>query len=64
MPEGTCRALREHVHRGLNGVYSFVDGGRSPLSFPDGTSDPTSGLTLSTSQIQDGRSVVLSPPSD
>ncbi|MFE7710632.1 ABC transporter substrate-binding protein [Streptomyces sp. NPDC057486] len=62
VPAGTCRALREDVHRGLNGIYSFADGGQSPLSFPDGTSDPTLGQPLITSQIQNGRSVVLSPP--
>ncbi|MGW6172171.1 ABC transporter substrate-binding protein [Arthrobacter sp. NPDC055138] len=61
VPAGTCKVLREEIHRGLNGIYYFGDGGQSPLSYPDGTADPTLGQPLITSQIQDGRSVVLSP---
>ncbi len=62
VPRGTCKVLREDVYHGLNGIYYFGGGGQSPLSYPDGTSDPTIGQVLVTSQIQGGKSVVLSPP--
>ncbi|MCK8610091.1 ABC transporter substrate-binding protein [Agromyces sp. C10] len=60
-PEGTARALRDALYRGLNGTYYFGSGDQTPLSYPDGTTDPTLGLPLITSQIQDGLSVALSP---
>ncbi|WP_139006451.1 ABC transporter substrate-binding protein [Arthrobacter crystallopoietes] len=62
IPSGTCKVLREETYRGLNGIYYFGSGGQSPLSYPDGTADPTLGQVLITSQIQNGRSVVISPP--
>lgn len=60
-PEGTSRALREGLYRGLNGTYFFGNGDQTPLSFPDGTDDPTLGLPLITYQIQGGRPVPVSP---
>lgn len=60
-PEGTARAMRDVLYRGLNGTYFFGGGDQTPLSYPDGTNDPTLGLPLITSQIQDGVSVALSP---
>lgn len=61
-PEGTTRALRSSLYRGLNGTYFFGSDDQTPLSYPDGTKDPSLGLPLITSQIQDGVSVALSPP--
>jgi branched-chain amino acid transport system substrate-binding protein len=60
-PDGTARALRDALYRGLNGTYFFGSGDQTPLSYPDGTNDPTLGLPLITSQIQDGVSIALSP---
>lgn len=60
-PHGTVRALREELYRGLNGTYYFGNGDQTPLSYPDGTGDPTLGLPLITYQIQDGQSVPISP---
>ncbi len=53
-PEGTVRALREGLYRGLNGTYFFGNGDQTPLSYPDGTNDPTLALPLITYQIQSG----------
>ena len=60
-PDSTARSLRETLYRGLNGTYFFGSGDQTPLSYPDGTNDPTLGLPLITSQIQQGASVPLSP---
>ena len=60
-PEGTASSMREGLYRGLNGTYFFGGNDQTPLSYPDGTSDPTLGLPLVTSQIQGGASVALSP---
>lgn len=60
-PEGTVRALREGLYRGLNGTYFFGNGDQTPLSYPDGTNDPTLGLPLITYQIQGGVPVPISP---
>lgn len=59
--DGVCTILRKNLHRGLNGTYFLGDEGQSPLSYPDGTSDPTIGMPLLTCQIQDGQPVVVSP---
>ncbi len=60
-PEETAKVLRSTMYRGLNGTYFFGGQTQTPLSYPDETNDPTLGLPLLTSQIQAGRSVVLSP---
>lgn len=60
-PEETAKVLRSTMYRGLNGTYFFGGQTQTPLSYPDETNDPTLGLPLLTSQIQAGRTVVLSP---
>jgi branched-chain amino acid transport system substrate-binding protein len=58
---GVSAALREILYRGLNGTYYLGEDGQSPLSYPDGTIDPTIGMPLLTCQIQPDGPVVLSP---
>lgn len=60
-PKIAIKSLRQTLHRGLNGTYFFGSRTQTPLSYPDETNDPTLGLPLFTSQIQQGKSVVLSP---
>lgn len=60
-PQEAAKVLRTTLYRGLNGTYFFGGQKQTPLSYPDETNDPTLGLPLLTSQIQAGKSVVLSP---
>ncbi|OPF81717.1 hypothetical protein VT50_0208585 [Streptomyces antioxidans] len=54
-------ALREGVHRGVNGAYSFGQAGQSALSYPLGTPDPSIAMAHLVFQVQDNRQRIVHP---
>ncbi|MBO3680481.1 ABC transporter substrate-binding protein [Streptomyces sp. NEAU-YJ-81] len=54
-------ALREWVHRGVNGTYSFAGAGQSTLAYPLTTSDPSLAMAHLVFQIQDNRQRIVYP---
>lgn len=60
--EATVAALAESRYRGVNGGYDFSGVGRTSLSYPDQTSDPSLGHAQMMWQIGMGRHICLDPP--
>lgn len=54
-------ALRESVHRGVNGAYSFTREGQSALAYPLGTPDPSIAMAHLVFQVQDNRQRIVDP---
>ncbi|WP_436697907.1 ABC transporter substrate-binding protein [Nocardioides sp. BYT-33-1] len=54
-------SLRQGVHRGVNGAYSFANAGQSALAYPLATPDPSIGMAHLVFQIQDNRQRIVHP---
>lgn len=54
-------ALRTMTHRGVNGAYTFDDGGQVGLAYPSVTLDASLGQAHLIFQVQEGRHRILSP---
>lgn len=53
--------LRQGVHRGVNGAYSFAGGGQEALAYPLATPDPSIAMAHLVFQIQDNRQRIIHP---
>lgn len=53
--------IRNCVHRGVNGAYSFAQAGQSALTYPMQTLDPSLAQAHLVYQIQDGSHRILDP---
>ncbi|GAA4760804.1 hypothetical protein GCM10023350_53900 [Nocardioides endophyticus] len=54
-------SLRQGVHRGVNGAYSFAGAGQSALAYPLSTPDPSISMAHLVFQIQDNRQRIVHP---
>ncbi|MBM7507902.1 ABC transporter substrate-binding protein [Nocardioides sp. 31GB23] len=54
-------ALRQGVHRGVNGAYSFAGAGQAALAYPLATPDPSISMAHLVFQIQDNRQRIVHP---
>ncbi|MEO9324827.1 ABC transporter substrate-binding protein [Nocardioides sp. C4-1] len=54
-------SLRQGVHRGVNGAYSFASAGQSALAYPLATPDPSIAMAHLVFQIQDNRQRIVYP---
>lgn len=56
-----AESLRQSVHRGVNGAYSFSGAGQSALAYPLNSPDPSIAMAHLVFQIQDNRQRIVHP---
>jgi branched-chain amino acid transport system substrate-binding protein len=56
-----AEGLRQGVHRGVNGAYSFAGQGQEALAYPLATPDPSIAMAHLVFQIQDNRQRIVHP---
>ncbi|MCD4534067.1 ABC transporter substrate-binding protein [Nocardioides sp. cx-169] len=59
--DSVAQSLRQGVHRGVNGAYSFSGAGQSALAYPLVTADPSISMAHLVFQIQDNRQRIVHP---
>jgi branched-chain amino acid transport system substrate-binding protein len=59
--DSVAQSLRQGVHRGVNGAYSFSGAGQSALAYPLVTPDPSISMAHLVFQIQDNRQRIVHP---
>jgi branched-chain amino acid transport system substrate-binding protein len=60
--KAVARAIRRIKYRGINGLYSFHPRLRTPIPYPDFTSNVRSGFPHCYFQIQNGKDQFIAPP--